>query len=135
MHYYYYKQCCGSVSFWNGSAIDSESDLKSRKYQLLFYIFSLKKYISSKNGLFCYFWGKYLCPLNISFIFLKKCMVLGEIVHDFCWFLLPGSGFGWPKWNGSKRIRIRFDFLTDLLFKMSYPDPHEHAVFSASSVR
>ena len=33
-------------------------------------------------------------------------------------FLLPGSGSGWRKWNGSKRIRIRntgFSLFCDLL--------------------
>ena len=59
--------------------------------------------------------------VNISLIVLKKmndfCWFL-LIFVDFCWFLLkssmiladfllPGSGSGWPKWNGSKRIRIR----------------------------
>ena len=36
----------------------SESDLKSRKYQLFFYFFFYKEYISPKYDLFCYLWGK-----------------------------------------------------------------------------
>ena len=37
------NQCCGSVSFLYGSGSRSKSDLKSRKYQLLFDFFFLKK--------------------------------------------------------------------------------------------
>ena len=34
--------------------------------------------------LFCYLWGKYLCPLNISLIFSKKCHDILVIWVDFC---------------------------------------------------
>ena len=58
--------------------------------------------------------------VNISLIVLKKMYDILMIFVDFCgkfpWFwpifcyLDPfhwsGSGSGWPKWNGSKRIRI-----------------------------
>ena len=63
-------------------------------------------YFYWENDLFCYLWGKYSCPLNISLLFLKKkkCdihMILVEIFHDFGWFLLNGSGSGWPNGSGS----------------------------------
>ena len=61
--------------------------------------------------------------VNISLIVLKKMYDILMILDDFCgqfpWFWLifcypdpdqfhlSGSGSGWPKWNGSKRIRIR----------------------------
>ena len=69
---------------WNNrsrSGSCSESDLKSRKKKICFTFFYYK-YISPKNYLFCYMWGKYLCPLNLCLIYKKN-------VSD------------WPEWDGS----------------------------------
>ena len=51
-------------------------------FVLLF--FSIKNIFLQNKILFCYSRGKYLCPLNISLIFLEKCMI-------FLWFLLKFS--------------------------------------------
>ena len=80
-----------SVSWYNGSGSCSESDLKSRKYQFKkkFY----KKNISPKKIICFVIYGvNYLCPLNISLIFLKKKFDILMILVDFCgnfpWFWL-----------------------------------------------
>ena len=78
----------------------------------------------SKNDLFCWLCGKYLCPLNQIFIFFKKkkmiflwFWLIFFIYLYFLWlwliFLLSGSVLwngsesGLPIWNGSKWIQIR----------------------------
>ena len=114
----------GSVLWNNGSSSGSgscsRSDLKLRKYQLFLILF-FKNIFLQKNDMFGYLWGKYLCPLNKSLIFSKKCMIFLVFFGRFLWkfsmikavFLLPGflswngSESGWPKWNGFKQIRIR----------------------------
>ena len=69
-----------------------------------------------------YLWGKYLCPLNINLIFLKKFLwfwlVFVEISHDFVWFFCYPNPFPDPAdQNEPTRIRntgklffIRFIF-------------------------
>ena len=127
----------GSVS-WNnvsGSGSCSKSDLKSGKYQLFFYFFFDKKYISPKYGLFCYLYGKYLCSKH-KFNSFEKDVWYSKYFGGFWWkfsmilvdLLLPGSGSGWPKWNGSKRIRIcntDFDwfFATGIRIRIIDTDP------------
>ena len=44
----------------------------SRKKQFCFKLFFLSKYFSPKNVFICYLWGKCLCPLHKSLIFLQK---------------------------------------------------------------
>ena len=74
--------------------------------------FFLSKYISPNNVLFTYLWGKYLCLFNLKFLWLWN-FYLVKTYMNLANFLLPGSvswnrfGSGWPRWNGSKRIRIR----------------------------
>ena len=65
-------------------------------------------------------WGMYLCPLNISLIFMKKnawyfydfglfLLKFSMVLADF---LLPGSvswngsRSSWPKWNGSESATL-----------------------------
>ena len=46
--------------------------------------FFILKIYSPKNDLFCYSLGKYLCPVNIGLIFLKKIYDIFMILVDFC---------------------------------------------------
>ena len=46
--------------------------------------FNTLSLILQKNVLFSYLFGKYLCPLNKSEIFLKS-MIFVEVFHDFGW--------------------------------------------------
>ena len=110
----------GSVSWNNGSC--SKSDLKSEKYQLLFYFFFYKNIFL--RYMICFVInGVNIYVSKHNLIVLKKMYDILMIFADFCWnfpwywliFCYPdpdpfhwsGSGSGWPKLNGSIRIRIR----------------------------
>ena len=82
--YKFRLQCCGSVPFWYGS------DLKSRKYQLFYFFFSIKIYFFKKWSVF------FIYGVNI---FEKKVWYS----YDFSWF--------WWKfpWDFANRIRIRLN--------------------------
>ena len=100
---------------------------KSRKYQIFVY---LRKIISPKNDMFCSVWGKYLCPLNKSWIFFEKIYYILVILVDFCrllkfsWFwlnfLLPGSGKIRFRFCFMKRIRIRNTEVNNDITKYKY---------------
>ena len=91
--------------------MDSDPALNPRKYQLLFYFFFYKNFISPKYVLLCCLWGKYLCHSKQSFKRFEKNVWYSNDFGWFMWkfsmiladFLPPGSD--WPKLNGSKRIR------------------------------
>ena len=112
-----------SVSWNNGSGSCSKSDLKSGKYQLLCYFFFYKN-IFLRNMICFVIYGVNIYVSKHNLIVLRKNMYdILMIFADFCWnfpwfwliFCYPdrdpfhwsGSGSGWPKWNGSLRIRIR----------------------------
>ena len=88
--------------------------LKSRKYQLLFYFFFYKN-IFFRNMICFVIYGVNIYVSKHNLIVLKKIVWYS---NDFFWFLLkfsmifadfllPSFGSVWPKWNWSKRIRIR----------------------------
>ena len=86
----------GSVSWNNGSGSCSESDLKSGKYQLLFYFFfSIKKNIFLRNMIYFVIYGvniyvskhKFITVLRKKYmIFLWFSLIFVEIFHGFGWF-------------------------------------------------
>ena len=142
IHHIPVYQCCRSVSFWyrsgsgsvlwnNGSC--SKSDLKSGKYQPLFYYFFLYKISFSKIWSVLSFMGWIFMSVNISLIVLKKMYDIPMFWVDFCrncpWFYLifcypdpfHWSGSGWPKWNVSKQIRFHKTAAYDIFFILGAP--------------
>ena len=107
----------GSVTWNTGSCSESDPE-----YQLLFYLFFLKKIcISPKYDLLCYLWGKIFMSVNISFIVLKKNVWYS---NDFGWFMWKFSiilaDFLLPESVSLKRLRIR---LTKMKRIQTDPDP------------
>ena len=94
-----------------GSGSYSESFLKSRKYQLFF----LSKIYFSKKWSILLFMGKYLTLLFLNKMYDIYSYDFCGNFRDFSWFFATWIRI-WirfmeadpdPKWNGSKRIRIR----------------------------
>ena len=87
-----YLQCFGSVSFWYGSG--SKSDLKSRKYQHLFYFFSIKNiFFSEILSVLIYGVNIYVSKHKLNSSVKKEWYSndLGwffcvEIFHDLAWY-------------------------------------------------
>ena len=73
----------------------SESDLKSRKYQLLLYFHSIKIYFSE---MFCYLWGKYFCS-KLKFKSFENNVWYS---NDFGWFMWKFSLI--RNWNTEKKL-------------------------------
>ena len=78
----------GSVSWNNGSGSCSKSDLKSGKYQLLFYFFSIKKYISPKYDMIFVIYRVNIYVSKHKFNSFEKNKLFPErykIVNWVCW--------------------------------------------------
>ena len=121
---FYWKQCCGSISFWSGFGSanpfyeigGSESDLKSKKIQKFSFVFSIKN-IKLKTMTFLLF-------MSLLFVFIKqKSYFFLKIIwysYNFSrfFYVLPGfsESLSWfyevdqdpytPKWSGSRWIWI-----------------------------